>query len=154
MSSATVNLVTTVTAVATGLAAGVYAGFSTIVMPALRSGPAADALTAMQRINVQAVHPGFMLIFWTGAVGSVVTLVLTWIPGGSRDGWTTAAAALSLLGFAITVAVNVPRNNVLAQLDPMSPEDLRTAGTVLGQWVLANHVRALASIAALVAFLR
>ena len=148
------EVATTVAEVSTGLVGGVYAAFSTMVMPALRSGPPAEALTVMQRINVHALQPGFMLIFWASAAASAAALALNWVPGGARSGWTTAAAGLALAGFAITVVLNVPRNNALAGLDPLSAADLRTAGDLLGQWVVANHARTAASALALVAFLR
>lgn len=150
----TTEVVAGIAAVSTGLVGGVYAAFSTMVMPALRSGPDAEALAVMQRINVHALQPGFMVIFWTSAVASTATLVLTWLPGGGHDRWTTAAAILALSGFVITAAINVPRNNAIAGLDPSSAADLRVAGDLLGQWVLANHVRAVASTLALAAFLR
>lgn len=148
------ELVGTVAAVSTGLVGGVYAAFSTMVMPALRSGPPAEALTVMQRINERALQPSFMIIFWTSAAASVAALALTWLPGGDRSAWRTAGAALTLGGWVITAAINVPRNNALAGLDPASVADLRIVGDLLAGWTTANHLRAVASTAALFAFLR
>lgn len=46
--------VTLAAAVGSGLMAGVFAAFSTAVMPALRRLPAAEGMSAMQAVNVAA----------------------------------------------------------------------------------------------------
>lgn len=148
------EVLTTIAAVSTGLLAGTYAAFSTMIMPALRSGPTAEALTTMQRINVFALHPGFMVIFWSSGIASAASVVVMLLTGGSRSGWTVAASALALVGLVITAAINVPRNTALAGLDPTSAPDLRTAADLLSGWVTANHARAIVSVLALTAFLR
>lgn len=65
---------TTTAAVCAGAAGGVYVAFSAMVIPALNARPAGEAVTAMQRINVLAVRPPFMVLFFGGAVASVVVV--------------------------------------------------------------------------------
>lgn len=85
--------ITTITAVGSGLAGGVFFAFSSFVMPALRRLPSGQGIAAMQSINKQAPTPAFMtLLFGTAALsaGLGVYAVLhrdepqaAWLLGGS-----------------------------------------------------------------------
>ena len=147
------DLAEAVAATATGLTAGVYLAFSTMVMPALARTPPNSALAMMQRINDLAVRPVFMIVFFGAAVGSALVLFTAWWPGGNRDAGATIAAVLSLASFVTTVAVNVPRNRRIAGLNPDSAADRGTWLALSRQWSRGNHVRAVCAGLALVAYL-
>lgn len=52
--------------------------------------------------------------------------------------------------FGVTAAFNVPRNNALAEVDPEDGDDAEAAWkSFAGGWTRWNHVRAVASLAAL-----
>ncbi|MEU7580615.1 anthrone oxygenase family protein [Streptomyces sp. NPDC041068] len=141
-------------ALACGLAAGVFAAFSTMVMKGLAALPPAQGIAAMNRINVAAVTPPFMAIF-LGATGlcavlAVVTFVL-WPEEGTVE--LLVGCALYLIGsFGVTVAANIPRNDALAKVDPDSEEGAAYWRTYVKEWTAWNHVRGVASIGATAAF--
>lgn len=53
-----------VTATASGLTAGVFLGFSALVMPALRARPPAEAVAAMQAVNLVAPRSLLVVRCW------------------------------------------------------------------------------------------
>ena len=140
---------TTTAAVCGGATGGVYVAFSTMVLPALNARAASEAVSAMQRINVLAVRPPFMTLFFGGAIASVISGVTA----GTADAQgllRVTGAALSLAGFGITVAVNVPLNNALARVS--GEGDPNAWRAFERPWARANTVRgalALAGAAAL-----
>lgn len=116
MTSSTAHLLAACGAAVTG---GVYLAFSAMVMPALRSRPAADAIATMQQVNLAAVRPPFMVVFF-GAAASAVVVVVVEVVRARGDGAVglgtvvgVAGAALSLAGFVVTVTYNVPRNDLV-----------------------------------------
>lgn len=135
-------------AVASGLVAGIFYAFSSFVMAGLARLPAADGAAAMNAINVAVITPSFLLLF----VGSVL---LTLAPAAmALAGWgplpatpLVAAALLHLLGcFAVTLLFNVPLNDRLAAA---GGESAAFWPQYLPQWLVWNHVRTLAPLAAL-----
>jgi uncharacterized membrane protein len=140
---------TTTAAVCAGATGGVYVAFSSMVLPALNGRAAGEAVSAMQRINVLAVRPPFMALFFGGAIASVVAGVTA----GSDEGQgvlRVAGAVLSLASFGVTVAVNVPLNNALARASGVGDSNVWRAFE--RPWARANTVRgalALAGAAAL-----
>lgn len=147
MTSSTAHLLAACGAAVTG---GVYLAFSAMVMPALRSRPAAEAIVTMQCVNVAAVRAPFMVVFFGSAVTAVTVVVVEVVEvvGARAEGAAgvgtvvgVAGAALSLAGFLVTVAYNVPRNDLVAALDPGSLADQsRWLGIARG-WTAANGVR-------------
>lgn len=123
--------------------------FSAMVLPALRKLPAADAVAAMQRINVAAVRPPFMVLFFGGAalsVGLVVTELSTGpFTGGSLT--RVIGASLALASFGLTVAANVPVNNALASVTPADTGAAEAWQTFNDGWSRANLIRGVAAIA-------
>ncbi|QKW05877.1 DUF1772 domain-containing protein [Streptomyces sp. NA04227] len=138
-----------------GVVAGVFVAFSTFVMRGLAALPSARGIAAMQAINVAAVRVGFMVFFLGAAALSLVLAIITliqWPDEGSIE--LLLGAALYLAGcFGVTVTANVPRNNVLAELDPESPESEEYWHTYLAEWTAWNHIRAGAALAASACFL-
>ncbi|MEU5686999.1 anthrone oxygenase family protein [Streptomyces venezuelae] len=148
-------VLTVLGALACGLAAGVFAAFSTFVMKGLAALPPAQGIAAMNRINVSAVTPAFMAIF-LGATGlcvvlAVVTFVL-WPDEGTFE--LLLGSALYVVGsFGVTVVANIPRNDALAKVDPDSAEGAAYWRTYVSEWTVWNHVRTGASLAATAAFI-
>lgn len=141
---------TLATAIGCGAMGGVFVAFSTFVMKGLGRLPAAQAVAAMQAINVAAVTPPFMLGLFGTAAGSVavsVAALITW--GESFAPWLLAGGLLYLVGaIVLTMAYHVPRNNALAGIDPQAPGSEAHWGRYLREWTAMNHVRALAPLAA------
>jgi len=136
-------------AVGAGLVAGVLFAFSTFVMPALRRLPDSQGLTAMQAINKAAPSS---LLFMTALLGTGAVCVGLGISALTR--LDEPSAAYELVGcvlylgcVAITAIYHVPRNDLLALVDP--------AGTGAGDmwqhylrgWTAWNHVRTLTAVA-------
>ncbi len=137
-------------ALGSGLVAGVLFGFSTFVMRALARLPAAQGITAMQAINVAAINPPFMLAIFGTAAGCVLLVVV------ALGNLHRPAAVLWLLGgllylggtVLVTMVCNVPRNNALAKADPASPDGARLWAGYLSRWTAWNHVRTVSGILA------
>ncbi|GHE68154.1 membrane protein [Streptomyces longispororuber] len=147
-------VLTVLGAVACGLVAGVFIGFSTFVMKGLAALDPARGIAAMNAINVAAVTPAFMALFMgaTGlcAVLAVVTFVL-WPDEGTVE--LLLGAALYLVGcFGVTVAANVPRNDALAKVDAESEQGAAYWRTYVREWTVWNHVRTGAATAAAASF--
>lgn len=149
MSGVFESAATTVAAACAGATGGVYLAFSAMVLPVLNSRPVGEAIGTMQRVNVMAVRPPFMTVFFGGAVASVMAAVTA---GTSDLGpLRVAGAVLSLASCGVTVAVNVPRNNALARVTT-GGDDAGAWRAFERTWSRANTVRcalALAGAAAL-----
>jgi uncharacterized membrane protein len=145
---------TLATAVGAGAAGGVFFAFSTFVMDGLARLPAAQAVAAMQQVNVTAVRPAFMTLLFGTAAGSAVLGVQGVRSLGDRTSALLAAGgALYLIGVVgLTIAYHVPRNDALAALDPSAPGTAQAWSTYLTEWTRANHVRTACGIAAAAAF--
>lgn len=144
MSNVVETVATTAAAVAAGATGGVYIAFSTMVMPALNARAAGEAIGTMQRINVLAVRPPFMALFFGGAVASVVAGA-TAVAGEAPNLVRLAGVALSLASFGLTVAVNVPLNNALARVPGSGDQNAWQAFE--GSWTRANTVRGVLALA-------
>ena len=147
---------TFLTAVGCGVIGGVFYAFSTFVMRALLRRPAAEAVAAMQAINVAVINPLFLAPFLGttgGAAVTIVAAVLSWRDPGS--GWLLAGGLLYVAGtFLVTIAFNVPLNNALERLAPAAPDAPAQWARYATRWTLWNHVRTAAAIAACGAFIR
>ena len=104
----------------------------------------------MQSINVMALTPVFMTQLIGTAVaclGLEVWALVSW--GDSPAPWVAAGGALYVIGtVGSTMARNVPLNNMLAALDPDSPEAVDSWNDFLARWTAWNHVRTIAALAA------
>jgi uncharacterized membrane protein len=145
-------LLSLVTALGAGLVAGVFFAFSTFVMAALGRLPSAEGVRAMQEINVTVINPWFMTaLFGTGAacLAVIAAALAGW--DGSYGPYLVAAGAVYVAGcVAVTMAFNVPRNNVLAAVEPASAEAADVWRRYLAEWTAWNSVRTVASLAATV----
>ncbi len=140
--------------VGTGVMAGVFCAFSTLVMRGLGSLPAAQGVAAMNAINTTAMLPAFMLVFVGSAVLCAVIAVVTFVLW--PDEGTVAlllGSALYLFGsFGVTMVANVPRNDTLLKLDPGTSEAAAYWPTYIREWTVWNHVRMIAAAGAAVSY--
>lgn len=145
---AMLQLFTLLTAVGSGMIAGVFFAFSTFVMKALAKLPPAQGIAAMQSINVVVINPAFMFVFLGTAVGGMAVAVGSISP---PNAYRLIGATLYVLGtFGVTMAFNVPLNNQLAKVDPASAEGAAVWADYLRKWTAWNHVRTIAALAAAV----
>lgn len=142
-----------VSAIGCGLIAGLYFAFSTFIMTALGKIDRAHGIAAMNSINATILGSLFMPLFFGSTLTSAVLALLGVIH------WGEPGAAIMLAGgliyvvgmFGCTVAFNVPLNNDLAKV---GAKDAATVwGRYLQTWTVWNHIRTLASVAAMVLFI-
>lgn len=140
---------TIVTAVGCGLMAGLFFMFSNFMMRALGRTEPPYGSTVMRTLNEDIQNPLFLLLFTgTGLLSLAVAVaaLFTWDEPGAA--WRLAGGALYFVGaFLVTVVVNVPMNNRLATEGQPYWDEYRR------RWTAWNHVRTMASTAALVALL-
>jgi len=146
-----VYLLTLVGALGSGLIAGVFFAFSTFVMRALERLPSAQGVAAMQSINVVVLNPIFLGVF-VGIALVCVALIVAALASWPRPGLLIGALLYLLGTFLVTGLFNVPRNQVLAKVEPASAE----AGPLWQSYVRTltawNHVRTASALAAAAAF--
>jgi len=139
-----------VAALGSALVAGAFLVFSVLVVPALAALPPADGVRAMQSVNRVAVRPVFMtLLFGTGAVCLVVGVEE--FVAGPRPAVLVAALVYLVGVLGVTIAGNVPLNDVLAALD-LGAEPPGGCRGWLRRWAGWNTVRSLAALAGAVLF--
>jgi uncharacterized membrane protein len=149
MIEAVVIPLTIATAIGSGLMGGFFFAFSVCVMGALRRLPAAQAVTAMQSINVVVLNPIFFAAFFGTAAACLFLVVAAW------SNWNTPGSHLIMAGsllylvgsIVVTIIRNVPLNESLKAVDANSVEGERMWSHYLAEWVPWNHVRTVTSIA-------
>ena len=141
-------------ALASALMAGVFFAFSSFIMPALGRIQPAEAIRAMQRINVDVFHWSFMVVFFGTPIVCValaVQAIWHWHNPGAL--YQVAGCAVYLVGsLLVTGAGNVPRNNALATVDADAADAAREWERFALGWTRWNHVRTVASLVAAGAF--
>ena len=136
------------TALGSGVLAGVFFGFSTLVMPSLRRLPVPEGVTAMQAINDVAPRSLLMLPLVTSGAGSLAVAVWALADADTAGrGWLLAGAGAGVTCFLITAAYHVPRNNALATWVATAPGTTDLWQRYLREWTAMNHVRGLAGLA-------
>lgn len=152
------NLLPTVTlgaALGCGVVAGLLFTFSAFLMTALDRLPAAQGITTMQTINVVILNPAFGLVFFGTMLLCLFLAVAFPFSTHQPDAiWRLVGAVLFLAGVGlVTVFVNVPLNNALAEADPSSLEGAKLWEHYLATWTGWNHLRTLAAIGATLSFM-
>jgi len=152
MSDNALATLTILTALGCGLVGGVFFAFSTFVMQALGRLPAAQGVAAMQAINVAAPAPPFMAALFSTALGCIVVVVDS---VSKREGLESilplAGGMIYLVGtVVVTMAFNVPRNDALAQVDPLGAGAEGSWHRYLAEWTVWNHIRTGTSLTAAV----
>jgi uncharacterized membrane protein len=131
--------------------AGAFFAFSTFVMAALGRVPDPEGIRAMQAINITVINPWFMTaLFGTGlaCLAVIVAALADW--DGSYGPYLVAAGVLYVVGcIGVTMLFNVPRNNVLARLEPEGGGAAEVWRRYLVEWTAWNSVRTAASLAAM-----
>jgi uncharacterized membrane protein len=139
------------------LVAGLLFVFAVIVMPGLSELDDGAYIRAFQVIDgvIQRNHPLFLVVW----LGSIVTLLIAAVLGiwdllgaeldDTGRALLVAATATYLLGVQLpTVAINVPANDRLQELDVSSVDDVaRTQGRAAfeSRWTRANWLRTVAA---------
>lgn len=129
-----------------GLLAGVYLAFSVAISPALRRLDAGTHVRASTSVNLVIINPVFLALFFGAPVFAVAAAFMTW---SSTTGLVAGiAAAFSLVGFVITVAVNVPLNRALEAADALDDaQALIALSSFEIRWDRANVIRTAACLA-------
>jgi uncharacterized membrane protein len=146
---------TLLAALGSGLIAGAFFVFSVAVMRALGQRPAGEGMAAMQAINIVIINPPFIGVF----LGTAVVSGLAALAGVSRwelprSGFLIAGASIYIVGsVAVTMILNVPLNNALVAADPASTGGREIWKNYLTNWTFWNHIRTVASLAALLFFI-
>jgi uncharacterized membrane protein len=142
-------VLTFVTALGASVAGGVFFAFSNFVMRALGRIPAHEGIRAMQEINVTVINRWFMTaLFGTGLASLAVIVVALADWEGAYGPYLVAAGAVYVVGTVlVTMALNVPRNEALARVEPASAEAAAVWGRYLVEWTRWNSVRTVASLA-------
>lgn len=147
------DLLTISAATLTALASGLYLAFTTMVMPALNQSAPAHAVDVMRKVNVWAVRPPFMVIFFGSAMTALATGIgqLVGVDGREASIPALIGAVLALLSFGVTVVRNIPLNNQLARTDDSDRSAARKWEAFSGPWSAANLIRALLGTVATIA---
>ena len=130
------------------IAAGVFFAFSNFVMKGLAQIPPAEGMRAMNAINVTVINPVFMaILFGTGAIAiflAAMNFSSLPDPGAVK---IIAGAAIYIVGsLGVTMAFNVPLNDALAAAG--AGDAAAVWADYLKTWLVWNHARGFASLAA------
>lgn len=141
-----------VATVAMGLMAGLFFAFDVSVMPGLRQGDDRTFVAAMQNIN-EAIENGLFGLVFVGAFLATGAAALLERRLGLRGAarWTWAALAFYTIALLLTMGVNIPLNNELADAgDPAKITDLAAVRDAFEtKWLVANAFRTLTCVAGL-----
>ena len=141
-------------AIGCALVGGLFFAFSSFIMRAFDRLPAAQAIAAMQSINVTVINPLFFVVFFGTAViavGLAATAALRWQDPAS--GLVVFGAAAYLVGtILVTLRFNVPLNNRLADIQPADDGSADAWRRYRLPWTRWNHVRTVASLLAALSF--
>jgi uncharacterized membrane protein len=135
-----------------GLMAGVFGLYTHTIMPGLRHTDDRTFIGAFQSTDKAIINPWFMAAFLGALVLTGLAAILH-LSGDRRNvlPWIGAAFVLYLIAVVITMAVNVPLNDVIkAAGDPARISDLATVRQHFDEarWSAWNLVRTLTSTAA------
>ena len=139
-------------ALGSAVVGGVFAAFSTIVMPAVSRLATERAVSTMQTINRTAVKPPFMVPFIGTAALSGLLAVRSARRRDRAGALAGVGAAAYLAGFVITAAYHVPRNDRLQAMSSTSGAATEYWNANVVGWTRMNHVRAALCLAAAGAF--
>jgi uncharacterized membrane protein len=148
----TINLFLTVTALASGLIAGLFYSYSCSVNPGLGALSDAGYLAAMQSINRVILNPVFFFSF----MGTFLLLPLSTYQHfgtGSRFYLLLAAAAVYMIGtFGVTMLGNVPLNEALDKVNLTGASAQELAAHRLRFEVPWNRLHAVRTYASVISF--
>ncbi len=155
MTDSLVISLTVLSALGSGVVAGIFFAFSTFVMSALGRISSEQGISAMQSINVAVLNPAFFSVFFGTALTCFVLAIaafyrwedtaMLFVLGGS--------ALYLVLTIGVTIVANVPLNDALAAVKPASAEGHALWTRYLTEWTAWNHVRTAAAIVAMALFI-
>jgi uncharacterized membrane protein len=130
--------------------AGVFALYAHTIMPGLAKTDDRTFVGAFQSIDRAIINPWFIV---GGFFGALVFTIVAAIANLGEDGlpWTAAAFVLYLVGFIITMTINVPLNDgIKAAGDPDRITDLAAVRRRFNEarWTSWNLVRVVTSTTA------
>jgi uncharacterized membrane protein len=103
---------------------------------------------------VTIINPVFLSVFLGTAVLSALLIagaIFGWAP---NPGWVITGALLYIVGvIGITMFINVPMNDALAAIGADTTAGAELWAKYLDRWMFWNHVRTLAPLAGLAAFI-
>ncbi len=136
------------------LVGGIFFAFSSFVMKALANVPSAEAIGAMQSINVVVINPSFLGAFFGTALLSLVAGGLALADWGTPSApFFLGGALIYLVGtILVTVLGNLPLNDQLAAVSATDPAASDAWEHYLGRWTMWNHVRTTAAMIAALLF--
>lgn len=148
----TINLFLLVTALASGLIAGLFYSYSCSVNPGLGTLSDAGYLAAMQSINRAILNPVFFFSF----MGTLLLLPLSTYQHfgtGSRFYLLLAAAVVYVIGtFGVTMLGNVPLNEALDKINLTGGSAQELAAHRLRFEVPWNRLHAVRTYASILSF--
>lgn len=139
-------------AVTMGLMAGLFFAFDVSVMPGLAKGDERTYATAMQNLNSVIDSSGpFALVFVGTLVVTAWAAFRAFRKGRRETGvWLLAATLCYVAVLLLTVGINIPLNNKLADLGHPGPStDYSVTEDFKGTWETANIFRTLLCLTAL-----
>ncbi|MFD9484062.1 DUF1772 domain-containing protein [Streptomyces sp. NPDC059991] len=139
-------------ALTTGLMAGLFFAFDVSVMPGLAKADDRTYATAMQNFNSVIDNSGPFALIFVGAPAVTAWATVRAFRKGRREmGWWLLAAALSYVAaLLLTMGINIPLNNKLADLGHPGPTtDYSVIQDFKGTWETANIFRTLLCLTAL-----
>lgn len=148
MSSTFITTLLWTASLGSGLMAGVYFAFSGFIMKSFGNIETSQAVAAMNAINKTILRSWFMPLFFGTSIVSVLLVIV------AISNWDKAGAGLELIAgmiyfvgmFVCTVVFNVPLNNSLARLDPVSANAQQVWFHYLSRWTKWNHLRTVSSL--------
>ena len=142
-------------ALGSGVMAGLFFAFSAFVMTALGRIASAAGIAAMQSISVTILNPVFFSVFF----GTVATSFLLGVAalfkwGEPASVYLLAGSLLYILcSLLVTIFFNVPLNDGLAAVAPDSAEGAAIWARYFAAWMPWNHLRTIGCLAAMAAFI-
>ncbi|WP_172803377.1 DUF1772 domain-containing protein [Alloactinosynnema sp. L-07] len=135
-----------VAAIASGLIAGVFLGFSVGVMPALKQVDDKVFIDVMQRINRVIGNGLFGLTFLVSMLTALAIPVIDLVNGGGVDAAAVIGAVLVVLSHGFTFGGNFPLNARLEAAGPVARQQnsAEVRQTFEAPWNRWHNLRGLA----------
>ncbi len=145
---------TVAAALGAGVMAGFFYAFSGLVMPSLARRPPAQAIAAMQTINVVVLNPLFFVLFFGPAAAGVALSALApfVLPASQATSAFVGSGLYAVGSIGVTIAKNIPLNDELAAVSPDAGEGAAVWSRYLRDWTWWNHARAVACLLASAGF--
>ena len=144
-------------ALAMGLMAGLFFAFDISVMPGLAKADDRTYATAMQNFNSVIDGSGPVVLVFVGALVVTAWAAFRAFRKGQRamGQWLLAAALCYTAVLALTMGINIPLNNKLADLGRPGPAtDYSVIEDFKGTWETANIFRTLLCLTAMGSIVR